>query len=178
MPHLETQGIGLSHPKIWEAHALAKILAKEVSQERKNHGVPDKAHVVFTNGCYDILHPGHVSLLADAKKLGEILVLALNTDASVRRLGKGKDRPINSLSVRAFMAAHLESVDYVTCFDEDTPLEIITLLNPDVLVKGGDWPVDKIVGADVVQKRGGLVYSLPLLEGYSTTGIIERIRTE
>ncbi len=176
MPHLETQGLDLSHPKIWEAQALAKILAKATSSERKTNGIADKAHIVFTNGCYDILHPGHVSLLADAKKLGEILVLALNTDASVKRLGKGADRPINPLSVRAFMAAHLESVDYVTCFDQDTPLEIIKLLKPHILVKGGDWAIENIVGADVVKTYGGLVYSLPLLKGYSTTGLINNIR--
>ncbi len=176
MPYLEAQGIGLSHPKIWKAEELVHKLALELSENRKENGVQDKAHVVFTNGCYDVLHPGHVALLEDAKKLGEILVLALNTDASIRRLGKGADRPINSLSVRAFMAAHLQSVDYVTSFDEDTPLQIIQLLKPQILVKGGDWPVESIVGADVVQGYGGLVYSLPLLKGYSTTALLEHIR--
>ncbi len=176
MPYLEAQGVALSHPKIWKAEELVHKLALELSENRKEHGQRDKAHIVFTNGCYDVLHPGHVALLDDAKKLGEVLVLALNSDASVRRLGKGADRPINSLSVRAFMAAHLQSVDYVTSFDEDTPLELIKLLKPHILVKGGDWPVDKIVGADVVQAQGGLVYSLPLLTGYSTTSLLERIR--
>ncbi len=178
MPHLEAQGLSLSHPKIWKAEELVHKLALELSENRKENGQQDKAHVVFTNGCYDVLHPGHVALLEDAKKLGEVLVLALNSDASVRRLGKGKDRPINSLSVRAFMAAHLQSVDYVTSFDEDTPLEIIQLLKPNILVKGGDWSVENIVGADFVQSNGGLVYSLPLLKGYSTTGLLERIRQD
>ncbi len=177
MPYLETQGLSLSHPKIWKASELVHKLALELSENRKENGQQDKAHVVFTNGCYDILHPGHVALLEDAKKLGEVLVLALNSDDSVRRLGKGKDRPIQPLSVRAFMAAHLQSVDYVTAFDEDTPLEIITLLRPNILVKGGDWPVESIVGADFVQSYGGLVYSLPLLKGYSTTALVQHIRT-
>ncbi len=176
MPYLEAHGVHLSHPKIWQAKPLMEILAKELSENRKTDGIPDKAHIVFTNGCYDILHPGHVALLAEAKSLGEVLVLALNTDASVRRLGKGSERPINSLSERAFMAAHLESVDYVTCFDEDTPLELITMLRPDILVKGGDWAKEHIVGADFVESYGGLVYSLPLLQGYSTTGLVQKIQ--
>lgn len=132
--------------------------------------------IVFTNGCYDILHPGHVDLLARARKLGDCLVLGLNSDASVRRLGKGADRPLNSFAVRAFVAAHLASVDFVVCFEEDTPLRLIEAVQPDVLVKGGDWPVERIVGADVVTAGGGQVLSLPLLPGFSTTGLVERIR--
>ncbi len=176
MPYLDAQGAHLSHPKIWQAEQLVDILSKLKSENRKTDGVPDEAHIVFTNGCYDILHPGHVALLAEAKSLGEVLVLALNTDASVRRLGKGADRPINTLNERAFMAAHLESVDYVTAFNEDTPLEIIKLLRPHILVKGGDWPKESIVGADFVESLGGLVYSLPLLGKYSTTSLVEKIR--
>lgn len=132
--------------------------------------------IVFTNGCYDILHPGHVDLLARAKMLGDVLVLALNTDTSVRTLGKGTDRPINPLAVRAFVAAHLQSVDYVTFFDESTPYNIIALLQPNVLVKGGDWAVETIVGRDIVEAQGGLVVSLPLLQGFSTTALVEHIR--
>ncbi len=177
MPYLEPHSTHLAHAKIWKAEPLAELLVGKTSENRKTDGVAQKAHIVFTNGCYDILHPGHVSLLAEAKSLGEILVLALNTDASVRRLGKGADRPINSLGVRAFMAAHLESVDYVTAFDEDTPREIIELLKPDVLVKGGDWPTESIVGADFVQANGGLVYSLPLLGTHSTTAFLQRVRS-
>ncbi len=133
-------------------------------------------HIVFTNGCYDILHPGHVDLLARARSLGDCLILALNSDASVRRLGKGADRPLNPFAVRAFTAAHLASVDFVIGFEEDTPLRLIEALRPDVLVKGGDWPVERIVGAAEVLGRGGRVFSLPLLPGFSTTALVERIR--
>ena len=132
--------------------------------------------IVFTNGCYDILHPGHVDLLARAGALGDILVLGLNSDDSVRRLEKGLDRPLNPFAARAFVAAHLTSVDFVTIFNEDTPLALIERIRPDVLVKGGDWPIEAIVGGDAVKAWGGRVFSLPLLEGWSTTGLVERIR--
>ena len=132
--------------------------------------------IVFTNGCYDILHPGHVDLLARARALGDVLILGLNSDASVRRLEKGPDRPINPFEARAFVAAHLASVDLVTCFEEDTPERLIERIRPDVLVKGGDWPVDAIVGGGFVREHGGRVYSLPLVQGWSTTDVVERIR--
>ena len=132
--------------------------------------------IVLTNGCYDILHPGHVDLLARARAEGNVLVLALNSDDSVRRLGKGTDRPLNTFAVRAFVAVHLASVDLVTCFEQDTPLELVGQLKPDVLVKGGDWPVEAIVGGEIVAGYGGRVLSLPLVEGYSTTDLAERIR--
>lgn len=132
--------------------------------------------IVFTNGCYDILHPGHVDLLARAKALGDVLVLGLNSDASVKRQGKGDDRPVNPYPVRAFVLAHLASVDFVVPFEEDTPARLIEAVQPDVLVKGGDWPVERIVGRETVQARGGQVVSLPLIEGYSTTALIEKIR--
>ena len=132
--------------------------------------------IVFTNGCYDLLHPGHVDLLARARALGDVLVLGLNSDDSVRRLEKGPDRPLNTFAARAFVAAHLASVDLVTVFDEDTPSTLIARLCPDVLVKGGDWPIAAIAGGDIVSARGGRVFSLPLLEDWSTTGLIERIR--
>ncbi|MDE7065326.1 MAG: D-glycero-beta-D-manno-heptose 1-phosphate adenylyltransferase [Desulfovibrionaceae bacterium] len=154
----------------------AKIVARDALTVRLSALRAAGARIVFTNGCYDILHPGHVDLLARARRLGDILVLGLNSDASVRRLGKGADRPVNPLAVRAFMAAHLADVDVVTEFDEDTPLELIRLVQPDVLVKGGDWPVERIVGREIVQARGGRVVSLPLLEGFSTTALLERIR--
>ncbi len=162
-----------AHSKIWQAKALAAELA--VLREEN-----PSLRVVFTNGCYDILHPGHVDLLARAKAHGHVLVLGLNTDASVRRLGKGNskdERPIQSLEVRAFMAAHLASVDYVTHFDEDTPLELIKLLQPHVLIKGGDWPVQSIVGAKEVMDAGGAVFSLPLLQDFSTTSLIKKIHS-
>lgn len=130
--------------------------------------------IVFTNGCYDILHPGHCDLLARCKAQGDLLVVGLNTDDSVRRL-KGLTRPVNALPDRAFVMAALACVDFVTWFDEDTPLRLISAVRPHVLVKGGDWPVETIVGRDVVQTDGGTVLSLPLLPGYSTTGLIARI---
>lgn len=134
--------------------------------------------IVFTNGCYDILHPGHVDLLERAKALGDALVLGLNSDASVKRQGKGDDRPVNPYPVRAFVLAHLESVDFVVPFEEDTPARLIEAVRPDVLVKGGDWPIERIVGRETVQARGGDVVSLPLIEGYSTTALIEKIRRD
>lgn len=157
----------LAHPKIVARDALAARIAVLRAAG---------ARIVFTNGCYDLLHPGHADLLARARRLGDALVLGLNSDASVRRLGKGADRPVNPLAVRAFMAAHLTDVDVVTDFDEDTPLELVRLVQPDVLVKGGDWPVERIVGREIVQARGGRVVSLPLLEGFSTTALLEHIR--
>jgi rfaE bifunctional protein nucleotidyltransferase chain/domain len=134
----------------------------------------DGRSLVFTNGCFDLLHPGHVRYLAEARALGDALVVALNSDRSVRAL-KGEGRPILSQQERAELVAALEAVDYVTIFDEETPLELIAELLPDVLVKGGDWPLDQIVGREVVEGAGGRVVSLPYLEGSSTSDIIERI---
>ena len=133
--------------------------------------------IVFTNGCFDLLHPGHVDLLERAKALGDILILGLNTDNSVRRQNKGADRPINPYPVRAYMLAHLASVDFVTSFDEDTPARLIEAIQPDILVKGGDWAIETIVGRECVQARGGHVVSLPLIPGYSTTALIAHIRS-
>ncbi|BAI79739.1 glycerol-3-phosphate cytidyltransferase [Deferribacter desulfuricans SSM1] len=130
--------------------------------------------VVFTNGCFDIVHYGHISYLYKAKELGDILVVALNSDESVKRL-KGEKRPINSLKERAALIASLKPVDYVTMFEEDTPYNIIKKIKPDVLVKGGDWKEDEIVGSDIVKSYGGEVYSLNFVEGFATTNIIEKI---
>ncbi|UOO77118.1 adenylyltransferase/cytidyltransferase family protein [Neisseria sp. Dent CA1/247] len=132
--------------------------------------------LVFTNGCFDILHRGHVTYLAQARSAGAALILALNTDASVKRQGKGSDRPINSLANRAAVAASLASVDLVTWFDEDTPAALIELVKPDILIKGGDWPVEKIVGAQETLARGGKVYSIPFLHQTSTTQTLAKIR--
>lgn len=132
--------------------------------------------LVFTNGCFDILHRGHVTYLAQARATGAAMVLALNTDASVRRQGKGDDRPINGLANRAAVAAALADVDLVTWFDEDTPAELIELIKPDILVKGGDWPVEKIVGAGEMLARGGKVFSIPFLHQTSTTQTLAKIR--
>jgi len=131
--------------------------------------------VVFTNGCFDILHKGHVTYLERARKLGDILVVALNSDESVKRL-KGPERPLNSLADRLEVMASLECVDFVTWFEKDTPLELIQLLDPNVLVKGGDWKPDQIVGSDHVLAHGGKVRSLPYIEGKSTTKIIEKAK--
>ena len=132
--------------------------------------------LVFTNGCFDILHRGHVTYLAQARALGSSLIVALNTDASVRRLGKGDARPINVLEDRAAVIAALGCVDLVTWFDDDTPLELIVSLRPDVLVKGGDWPEARIVGAPEVRAWGGRVVSIAFRHDRSTTSVIERIR--
>ncbi len=132
--------------------------------------------LVFTNGVFDILHRGHVTYLAQARAQGAALVVALNSDASVRRLGKGEDRPINVLADRMALVAALESVDGVTWFDEDTPLQRILECHPDVLVKGGDWAVQQIVGAKEVQARGGRVLSIPFEHERSTTALLQRIR--
>jgi len=131
--------------------------------------------IVFTNGCFDILHHGHLDLLAQAADQGHALILGLNTDASVKRL-KGDDRPITHEQDRAFQAASLLCVDAVCLFDEDTPEELIKLVRPDVLVKGGDYTIDRIVGADFVQSYGGEVVIIPFVTGYSTTSIIDRIK--
>lgn len=129
--------------------------------------------VVFTNGCYDILHPGHIRLLESARSLGDVLILALNTDAGVQRL-KGPTRPLISQNDRAELAAALEAVDAVTFFDEDTPRELVAAVLPDVLVKGADWS-HFIAGREEVEAAGGKVLALPLEPGYSTTGIVEEI---
>jgi rfaE bifunctional protein nucleotidyltransferase chain/domain len=133
--------------------------------------------LVFTNGVFDILHRGHVTYLAEARSLGQSLVVALNSDASAKRLGKGEDRPINSLEDRLAVVAALESVALVTWFDEDTPIERILAARPDHLVKGGDWSADKIVGAKEVAAWGGKVHSIPFRHDRSTTKLLSRIRT-
>ena len=130
--------------------------------------------VVFTNGCFDLLHPGHISYLAAARALGDLLVTGVNSDASVRRL-KGEKRPIMPEEARSQLLAALASVDYVTIFAEDDPYQLINLLQPDILVKGGDWDTGAIVGRDLVEARGGKVYSLPFVDEYSTTSIVEEI---
>lgn len=131
--------------------------------------------IVFTNGCFDILHPGHADYLEKARVMGSCLIAGINTDNSVRRL-KGPSRPVNDENTRARMLAALESVNAVVLFEEDTPYELISAIKPDILVKGDDYTPDKIVGADVVIANGGRVETVALLKGYSTTGMIEKIR--
>jgi D-glycero-beta-D-manno-heptose 1-phosphate adenylyltransferase len=154
----------LNSQKILSWDALARVRKTVLNEKR----------VVFTNGCFDLLHPGHVDLLERARSHGDVLVLGLNSDSSVRRL-KGVGRPVVPQADRAYVLSGLSSVDYVAVFEQDTPLELITLVEPDVLIKGGDWSVERIVGRDAVEARGGRVLSLPLLPGYSTTALIERI---
>ena len=132
--------------------------------------------LVFTNGCFDVLHRGHVTYLAQARALGAALIVAVNTDASVKRQDKGDDRPINALAGRMAVLAALESVSLVVPFDEDTPLNLILACRPDVLVKGGDWTPDRIVGAAEVLAHGGRVHSIPFLHERSTTALLNRIR--
>jgi D-glycero-beta-D-manno-heptose 1-phosphate adenylyltransferase len=132
--------------------------------------------VVFTNGVFDVLHRGHASYLAQARSLGGSLVVALNSDASAKRLGKGPDRPLNNESDRAALMAALDSVSLVTWFDEDTPLEIITELRPDILVKGGDYDMDKLAETQVVLAYGGRAQAIPFVDGYSTTALVQKIR--
>lgn len=132
--------------------------------------------LVFTNGCFDILHRGHVDYLERAAALGKSLVIGVNSDDSVRRQNKGSDRPINPLEDRMAVLAALACTDLVVPFEEDTPLELIRLVQPDILVKGGDWPPDRIVGADFVRTRGGEVHSLPFRFERSTTRLLSRIR--
>ena len=131
---------------------------------------------MFTNGVFDLLHRGHVTYLAQARALGAALVVALNGDGSARRLGKGEGRPVNVLEDRAALIAALESVDAVTWFDEDTPAVLIEALRPEVLVKGGDWPAEKIVGAAATLARGGRVVSIPFEHQRSSTALLEKIR--
>jgi D-glycero-beta-D-manno-heptose 1-phosphate adenylyltransferase len=144
-------------------------LKKELTPLRKNK------KVVFTNGCFDILHVGHVSYLQRARELGDFLVVGLNSDKSVKKL-KGPTRPVQVEDDRAIILAALGCVDFVVIFSEDTPKSLIEKVNPEVLVKGGDWPVDKIVGADHVMSYGGQVKSLPFIEGKSSTTIIEKVK--
>ncbi|MDB5247611.1 MAG: RfaE bifunctional protein [Segetibacter sp.] len=131
--------------------------------------------ISFTNGCFDILHSGHIASLSEAAKEGDILIVGVNTDASTRRL-KGDERPVNSESSRALLLASLAIIDAVTLFDEDTPFELIQAIMPDVIVKGGDYTFDQMIGAKEVIANGGRVVINPIVEGYSTTGIIEKLR--
>ena len=135
---------------------------------------PEGQKVVFTNGCFDILHRGHATYLAQARELGDLLVVGLNTDASVQRL-KGPSRPINNQYDRAFLLASLACVDFVILFDDDTPEQLIHTVRPDVLVKGGDYTLDTIVGANFVLQNGGIVTTIPFVDGYSTTSTLNKI---
>ncbi len=151
-----------------------KIVARDSVSEWKESCKQNNETVVFTNGCFDILHYGHVNYLSKAKALGDKLVIGLNSDDSVKRL-KGDDRPINDVGARAAMLASLFMVDAVIVFDEDTPKNLIESIVPDVLVKGGDYRIDNIVGADFTLKNGGQVKVIPFVDGFSTTGLLKKM---
>jgi len=152
--------------KIFLASGELQLLLTQLRQQGKR--------IVFTNGCFDLLHPGHLHTLVQARALGDVLTVGVNSDASVKRL-KGAKRPILNQGERVAILAALEAVDYVTVFEEDTPRELILLLQPDVLVKGGDWRVGAVVGKEEVESWGGKVVVIPYLTGSSTTDIIERV---
>ncbi|MDQ7031715.1 MAG: D-glycero-beta-D-manno-heptose 1-phosphate adenylyltransferase [Desulfonauticus sp.] len=151
---------------------MSKLIGLEEFLKLKNKFKEKK--IVFTNGCFDLLHVGHVDYLTRAKQLGDILIIGLNSDSSVKKI-KGSKRPLNNEKDRATVLAALECVDFIILFEEDTPYRLIQAIQPDVLVKGGDWPIDRIVGKDIVEANGGQVISLSLIEGYSTTNLINKI---
>jgi rfaE bifunctional protein nucleotidyltransferase chain/domain len=155
---------------------LHKIYERESLVRACNAWRATGKKIVFTNGCFDILHHGHLDLLARAADFGNILIVGVNTDSSVHRL-KGPDRPVTNEADRAFQVASLLCTDAVCLFDEDTPEALIKLIKPDVLVKGGDYTIDKIVGAEFVRSNGGTVEIIPFVEGYSTTSIISKIKS-
>jgi len=153
---------------------LAKIKSLDAARDECNRMKESGKRIVFTNGCFDILHPGHIRYLSAARELGDVLVVAVNSDASVRLI-KGPKRPILEQQARAELVAALECVDLVLIFDEDNPLRVIQNLLPDILVKGGDWATDEIIGSDVVRSAGGEVKRIPFVTGFSTTDIINRV---
>ncbi|HLZ35103.1 MAG TPA: D-glycero-beta-D-manno-heptose 1-phosphate adenylyltransferase [Nitrospira sp.] len=155
--------------KVLTSTELVPILEQARAQHKR---------IVFTNGCFDLMHVGHTRYLQAAKQLGDLLVVGVNSDASVRSLSKAPDRPIVNEAQRAEVLAALGCVDYVVIFTEPDPLNLITVLQPDVLVKGGDWTLERIVGRDVVERRGGSVRTIPLIPGMSTTTLIQRIRSQ
>ena len=150
---------------------VAREAIHRVAEDLRREG----RRVVFTNGVFDLLHPGHIRYLSQARRLGDALIVGVNSDRSVRS-NKGDGRPINAESERAEVLAALEVVDAVVVFDEDTPHEVIAAIQPDVLVKGADWPEDGVVGRDIVEARGGVVVRVPIEPGYSTSSIVEKIR--
>lgn len=165
--HKTNMEIRLPEEKIIPSQDSLKNIVRDLKSKGKV--------IVFTNGCFDIIHVGHIKILFEAKKQGDILIVGINDDDSVKRL-KGKDRPILPLSARQVILASIEAVDYVVPFSEDTPENLIKEIEPNVLVKGEDWPEDKIVGADFVKSKGGKIVRVKLVEGFSTSNIIKKIR--
>lgn len=154
--------------KVLPRDQLLSVLAGERAKGKR---------IVFTNGCFDLMHIGHTRYLQAAKALGDVLVVGVNSDASVRTLDKAPDRPIVPEAQRAEILAALGCVDFVAIFDESAPLQLITAVQPDVLVKGGDWVIDRIVGREIVEARGGVVKTIPLVPDLSTTSLLQRIRS-
>lgn len=154
-----------------------KILSSSNTEALEHYLNNLEAPTVFTNGCFDILHRGHVTYLQDARNLGKALIVGVNSDNSVKRQNKGSDRPINTLEDRMALLASLECVNAVIAFEEDTPLNLITQISPNMLVKGGDWSVDTIVGADHVKQQGGSIHSIAFKHDRSTTKLLDKIRS-
>ena len=154
---------------------MNKILERNVLKNKLEELRQEGKKIAFTNGCFDILHVGHIRYLREAKKTADVLVLALNSDSSVRAI-KGEKRPLMSEEERAEILAALEFIDFVTIFQELTPLELINYLKPDILIKGGDWPEEKVIGRDEIKKWGGRVAIIPEVEGKSTTNIVKKIK--
>ena len=161
----DLKGIVLLKDKVKDLNALAELVLKHKNDGKK---------IVFTNGCYDILHVGHIHCFQESKRLGDILIVAVNSDRSVGIL-KGPLRPIVPEGERAELIAAMESVDYVTIFDQEDPFEVVSAVKPDILIKGGDWSIETIVGRELVESYGGKVMNIPLVEGISTSEIIEKI---
>ena len=165
----------MTTPAFAQPEFLSKLCARQEAVARVN-ALRQMGPVVFTNGVFDVLHRGHATYLAQARSLGSALVVALNTDASSKRLGKGDDRPLNTLEDRAALMAALASVSLVTWFDEDTPYQIIDALRPDILVKGGDYDMATLAETQLVMSYGGSAQAIPFVSGYSTTALVQKIR--
>ena len=154
-----------------------KIFTRETLSRQANIWRMQSKKIVFTNGCFDLLHHGHIDYLSKAADMGDVLIIGLNSDASVKRLNKGSGRPIQNENDRALILSSIQFIEVITIFEEDIPYELIKLVQPDVLVKGGDWKENEIVGADIVKASGGLVTTIPFVEGYSTTTIENKIKS-
>ena len=154
-----------------------KIFTRETLSRQANIWRMQSKKIVFTNGCFDLLHHGHIDYLSKAADMGDVLIIGLNSDASVKKLNKGSGRPIQNENDRALILSSIQFIEVITIFEEDTPYELIKLVQPDVLVKGGDWKENEIVGADIVKANGGVVTTIPFVEGYSTTTIENKIKS-
>lgn len=174
---LDIQSLSIRARSRYDEGMPVKIMTRDQLVPLLRQAQARRKRIVFTNGCFDLMHVGHTRYLQAAKDLGDLLVVAVNSDASVRSLNKAPDRPIVSEAQRAEVVAALSCVDYVILFNEPDPQSLIAALQPDVLVKGGDWAVERIVGREIVEARGGVVRTIPLVPGVSTTSLIQRIRS-